>query len=163
MASRAIHIEVVHTMETDSFLQAQRHVIARRGPIRELRSDQGTNFVGAENELKRSLQEMDDERIKAELLKHNIDWIRNPAMASNFGGAWERQIRSVRNIMAALMKQHGHSLEVEAVINSRPLTTESLSDPLSLLPLMPSTLLTGKTKLILPPPGKFQREDVYCK
>ena len=173
MASRAIHIEVVHTMETDSFLQALRRVIARRGPIRELRSDQGTNFVGAENELKRSLQEMDDERIKAELLKHNIDWIRNPAMASNFGGAWERQIRSVRNIMAALMKQHGHSLddeslqtllcEVEAVINSRPLTTESLSDPLSLLPLTPSTLLTGKTKLILPPPGKFQREDVYCK
>ncbi|KAK2564378.1 hypothetical protein P5673_011803 [Acropora cervicornis] len=173
MASRAIHIEVVHTMATDSFLQALRRVIARRGPIRELRSDQGTNFVGAENELKRSFQEMDDERIKAELLKHNIDWIRNPAMASNFGGAWERQIRSVRNIMAALMKQHGHSLddeslqtllcEVEAVVNSRPLTTESLSDPLSPLPLTPSTLLTGKTKLILPPPEKFQREDIYCK
>ena len=75
--------------------------------------------------------------------------------------------------MAALMKQHGHSLddeslrtllcEVEAVVNSRPLTTETLSDPLSFLPLTPSTLLTGKTKLILPPPGKFQREDVYCK
>ena len=75
--------------------------------------------------------------------------------------------------MAALMKQHGHSLddeslqtllcEVEAVINNCPLTTESLSDPLSLLPLTPSTLLTGKTKLILPHPGKFQREDVYCK
>ena len=74
--------------------------------------------------------------------------------------------------MAALMKQHGHSLddesletvlcEVEAVVNSRPLTTESLSDPLSPLPLTPSTLLTGKTKLILPAPGKFQR-DVYCK
>ena len=66
------------------------------------------------------------------MLKHNIDWIRNPAMASNFGGAWERQIP---NTMAALMKQHGHSLddeslktvlrEVEAVVNSRPLTTES--------------------------------------
>ena len=93
-------------------------------------------------------------------------------MASNFGGAWERQIRSVPNTVAALMKQHGHSLddesletvlcEVEAVVNSRPLTTESLSDPLSPLPLTPSTLLTGKTKLILPALGKFQR-DVYCK
>ena len=59
MASRAIHIEVVHTMETDSFLQALRRVIARRGPIQELRSDQGTNFVGGENELKRSFQEME--------------------------------------------------------------------------------------------------------
>ena len=89
MASRAIHIEVAHSMETDSFLQALRHVIARRGPIRELRSDQGTNFVGAENELKRALQEMDEEKIKAELLKYNIDWVRNPATASNFGGASE--------------------------------------------------------------------------
>ena len=173
MVSRAIHIEVVYTMETDSFLQALRRVIAGRGPILELRGDQGTNFVGAKNELKRSFQEMDDERIKAELLKHNVDCIRNPAMASNFGGAWEQQIRSVRNIMAALMKKHGHSLddeslqtllcEVEAVVNSRPLTTESLTDPLSPLPLMPSTLLTGKTKLILPLPGKFPREDIYCK
>ena len=71
-------------METDSFLQALRRVIARRGPIRELRSDQETNFIGAENELKRALQEMDDEKMKAELLKHNIDWIRNPVTASNF-------------------------------------------------------------------------------
>ena len=91
-ASRAIHIEVAHSLEKDSFLQALQRVIARRGPIRELCSDQGTNFVGAENELKRTLQEMDDEKIKAELLKHNIDWVRNPATASNFGGAWERQI-----------------------------------------------------------------------
>ena len=67
MASRAIHIEVVLSMETDSFLQALRRVIARRAPIRELRSDQGTNFVGAENELKRALQEMDDEKIKGRI------------------------------------------------------------------------------------------------
>ena len=50
MVSRAIHIEVAHSMETYSFLQALRRVIARRRPIRELRSDQGTNYVGAENE-----------------------------------------------------------------------------------------------------------------
>ena len=75
--------------------------------------------------------------------------------------------------MAALMREHGHSLddealrtlmcEAEAVVNNRPLTVDTLSDPLSPLPLTPSTLLTGKTKLVLPPPGKFQREDVYCK
>ena len=149
-------IEVVHTMEKDSFLQALRRVIARRGPIQELRSDQGTNFVGAEDELKRSFQEMGDEKIKAELLKHHVNWIRNPTMASNFGGAWERQIRSVQNIMAALMKQHGLDeesfqallCEVEAVVYSRPLTTEYLCYPLSPLPLTPSTLLTGKTKLL---------------
>jgi len=86
-------------METDSFLQALRSFTCRRGPLRKLRSDQGTNFVGAENELKAMLQEMDDEKLKAELLTENIDWIRNPAAASNFGGVRRRQIRSVLNIM----------------------------------------------------------------
>ena len=65
-------------METDWFLQALRRFTFWGGPLRELRSDQGTNFVRSENELKAVLQEMDDEKLKAELLKENIDWIRNP-------------------------------------------------------------------------------------
>lgn len=173
LASRAVHIEVADSLNTDSFLQALRRFIARRGPIREIRSDQGTNFVGADNELKRALEEMDDNEMKSKLLKHNIDWNRNPPAASHFGGVWERQIRSIRNILAALIKEHGHLLndeklrtllcEAEAIINGRPLSTESLSDPFSLVPLTPMTLLTGKSKVVLPPPGKFQRTDLYCR
>ena len=64
MASRAIHIEVAHLMETDSFIQALRRFICRRGAVRELRSDRGTNFIGAENELKKAVKEMDDDKIK---------------------------------------------------------------------------------------------------
>ena len=75
-----------------------RRFTCRRGPLRELCSDQGTNFVGAKNELKAALQEMDNDKIKAEFLKENTNWIREPATASNFGGDWERQIRSGRNI-----------------------------------------------------------------
>ena len=138
-----------------------------------LRSNRGTNFIGAENELKKAVEEMDDEKIKADLLKDGIDWTKNPAKARNFGGVWERQIRSVRSVMNALIKQHGHRLddeslrtficESEAIVNSRPLTVETLNDPLSPLPLTPNALLTGKTKLVLPPPGTFQNEDVYCR
>ena len=71
------------------------------------------------------------------------------------------------------MRDHGHSLddevlrtlmcEVEAVVNNRSLTVDTLGDPLSPLPLTPSTLLTSKIKLVFPPPGRFQKEDVYCK
>ena len=67
--------------------------------------------------------------------------------------------------MAAPLKQHGHSFdnessqtllcEAEAAVNSRPLTTETSSDSLSPLPLTSNVLPVGKTKLILPPPGKF--------
>ena len=75
--------------------------------------------------------------------------------------------------MNALIRQHGQRLddeslrtflcESEAIVNGRPLTVETLNDPLSPLPLTPNALLTGKTKLVLPPPGKFQNEDVYCR
>ena len=172
-ASRAVHIEVADSLETDSFIQALRWFICRRGPVREIRCDRGTNFIGAEAELKNAIDEIDDQKVKAELLKAKIDWIKNPASASNFGGVWERQIRSIRNVMSGLIREHGNRLdeeslrtflcEAESTINNRPLTVETLSDPLSEPPLSPSMLLTGKTRLVLPPPGEFKREDLYCR
>ena len=86
-ASRAVHIEVAH-----SFIQALRRLTSRRGTMRQLRSDRGTLFVGAERELKKAVEEMDDNKITAELLKEGIDWMKNPAAASNIGGVWEPQI-----------------------------------------------------------------------
>lgn len=51
-ASRAVHIETGDSLETDSFMNALLRFIARRGPVCEIRSDQGTNIVGAQTELK---------------------------------------------------------------------------------------------------------------
>ena len=75
MTSRAIHLEVCHSLATDSFINALRRFICRRGPIRQLRSDQGTNFVGARKELKEALAELDQKKIAQELLRNNCDWI----------------------------------------------------------------------------------------
>ena len=176
MASRAIHIEVAATLETDSFISALRRFICRRGPIRQLRSDQGTNFVGARRELKEALDELNHVKIRSELQRHNCDWFvfnMNVPSASHMGGVWERQIRSVRNVLAALLQSNGSQLneeslrtllcEVEAIVNSRPLTVDSINDPLSLNPLTPNHLLTMKTKVVLPPPGVFQSADKYCR
>ena len=74
MASRAIHLEVAATLETDSFINALRRFICRRGPIRQLRSDQGTNFVGARRELKEALDELNHTKIRSELQRHGCDW-----------------------------------------------------------------------------------------
>lgn len=177
LSSRAVHIETANSLETDSFLNALRRFIARRGPVREIRSDQGTNIVGAERELKKALEEMDHSAIQNSLSKdHKVDWMiqwkQNPPVASHMGGVWERQIRSVRSILAALMREHCHALddeslrtlltEVECIINSRPLTTPS-SDPEDLDPLTPNHLLTTKSKVVLPPPGNFQKPDLYLR
>ena len=64
LSSRAIHIEKLNGMDTDSFILALRRIIGRRGNIRIMRSDNGTNFVGCKKELKKSFQEMDQEKIK---------------------------------------------------------------------------------------------------
>ena len=100
LVSRAVHIEVVATMETDSFIMALRRMIARRGNIRSMRSDNGTNFVGTENELKRAFQEMNHTKIKHFLQENGADWLvwtRNTPTASHMGGVWEQQIKSARN------------------------------------------------------------------
>ena len=176
MASRAVHLEVSNTLETDSFLNALRRFICRRGPVRQLRSDQGTNFIGAKRELREALQSMDQSKISAQLLKENCDWITfkmNPPSASHAGGVWERQIRTIRSVLSALLEKSASSLdgesfhtlicETEAIVNSRPLTVDNLSDPESPSPLTPNHILTMKTKPVLPPPGVFQREDLYLR
>ena len=176
LASRAIHLETAASLETDSFINAFRRFVCRRGPIRQLRSDQGTNFVGARRELKQALNEMDHERVKSQLLKENCDWFEfkmNVPTASHMGGVWERQIRTVRNVLDALLRNNGAQLddeslrtlmcEAEAIVNGRPLTVDSLNDPDSLTPLTPSHILTMKSKIVLSPPGVFQYADKYCR
>ena len=53
--------------------------------------------------------------------------------------------------------------EVELIINSRPLTAETISDSKSEIPLSPSNLLTMKTSVVMPPPGEFSKPDAYSK
>ena len=175
LSLRAVHIEVASSLETDSFLQALRRFVARRGAVREIRSDNGTNLVGAENEIKQAVKEMDHEKVRSFLNEQGGDWIvfeRNAPKGSHMGGAWERQIRTVKNVLSALVKECPRRLdeemlrtffaEAEAIVNSRPLTLENLNDPDS-SPLTPNQLLTMKSKLVSPPPGVFQKSDVYCR
>ncbi|XP_059096820.1 uncharacterized protein LOC131891309 [Tigriopus californicus] len=176
LSSRAVHIEVAQSMDTSSFIGCLRRMIARRGPVKLLRSDNGLNFVGAEREMLDALNEMDKEKVRVYLNDRGSDfqgWKRNPPVASNFGGVWERQIRTIRAILSSLLIDHGHCLndetfrtlicEVEAIMNSRPLTVDNLSDPESPLPLTPAMMLTQKTQVFFPPPGEFEKNDVYSR
>ena len=119
---------------------------------------------------------MDCERVKSHLLKKNCDWFEfkmNVPNASHMGGVWERQIKSVRNVLDALLRENGAQLddeslrtlmcEAEAIVNGRPLTVDSLNDPDSLIPLTPNHILTMKSTIVLSPPGVFQHADKYCR
>ncbi|KAK3749645.1 hypothetical protein QZH41_014860, partial [Actinostola sp. cb2023] len=69
LLSRGVHLETANSLDTSSFINALRRFLARRGPVRQIRCDQGTNFVGARNELKAALTEMDEIRVSEYLLE----------------------------------------------------------------------------------------------
>nr|XP_054587464.1 uncharacterized protein LOC129152993 [Nothobranchius furzeri] len=169
LCSRAIHIEVVDDLSTDSFINALRAFIAIRGNVRQLRCDRGTNFVGAQREFANLMKDMDQEKFKA----FGCDFLMNPPSASHMGGVWERQIRTIRSVLSAILDRSARRLdstslrtllyEVMAIINSRPLSAESLNDPAGPEPLTPNHILTMKSTIIQPPPGQFLKEDIYLR
>ena len=98
LATRVVHIEVAHQIDTDSFIQALTRMIAMRENARLIQSGNGSNFLGAENELKRAFLEMDNKKISQFLQDKGTDWIkwqrrqRNTPAASHMSGVWQRQI-----------------------------------------------------------------------
>lgn len=168
MSSRAIHLEVAYTLDTDSCIHALRRFICRRGQVKHIRSDNGTNLVGAQAELKRALMSLNQRRIQDALLTEQIEWSFNPPAASHHGGVWERLIRSVRQVLNSTLHQQSIDdeglqtlfCEAEAILNNRPLSTVS-SDPLDLEPLINHILLLRSMPTL--PPGTFLRSDLYAR
>lgn len=87
--TRAVHLEVASSLDTSSCINAIRRFICRRGTVISIRSDQGTNLVGAEKELKKSLEELNHDKIRETLLDKGINWTFNPAAGAHHGGVWE--------------------------------------------------------------------------
>ena len=166
---RAVHIEVADSLDTDSCINAIRRFICRRGQVTIMRSDNGTNFVAAERELRVAIQQLDNERIERVLQPKEIKWIFNSPAASHQGGVWERQIRTARRILNSLLKEqpvnddclHTVMCEVESIINGRPLTSVS-DDANDIEPLTPNHVLLLKAQPTLPP-GIFSKDDTYTR
>lgn len=98
------------------FLNHQNQTISIRGPIRQLRCDREPNFVGTENELRDAVKELDDQKLQRYLTSEGCDFITfemNVPSASHMGGDWERQIRSVRNVLSSLMENCGSHFDDE--------------------------------------------------
>ncbi|KAK3744013.1 hypothetical protein QZH41_004823 [Actinostola sp. cb2023] len=169
LTTRAIHIEVAYSMDTESFINSLRRFVARRGQPDEIRSDTGGNFVKGEKELRMAIQDWNQTQIHEYLLQHNVKWIFNPPAASHHGGVWERCIRTVRKVMKALLKQqvlddeglNTLMCEVESIVNGRPITKVS-DDPKDLDALTPNHLLLLRAGTATPP-GVFSKDDNYTR
>ncbi|XP_058817559.1 uncharacterized protein LOC131680861 [Topomyia yanbarensis] len=126
---RAVHLEVVASLTTDSCKKAIRRFVARRGAPQEIFSDQGTNFVGSKREFEREVDRING-CLASTFTDTTTQWHLNPPASPHIGGCWERMVRSVKEAMSCLSsarKLDEESFvtlvtEAEAMVNSRPLT-----------------------------------------
>ena len=82
---RAVHSEVVHSLDTDSFVNAFRRFINSRGCSKTIYSDNGMNFHTGERELRESLNDWNQRSINQLLQQRKITWKVNPPPASHMG------------------------------------------------------------------------------
>ena len=99
LTTRAVHLKIAHVLDTDSCLMAVRRTVARRGRPANIWSNNGTNFVGTERELREALKRLDSERIGDQLFNERVQCHFNPPSSPRFGGAWERLVQSAKRAL----------------------------------------------------------------
>ena len=152
--TRAIHLEVVDNLLTNSFILCLRRLAAAKGMPSVILSDNHRTFISGEKFL---LNLQEDDIVKEFLQSHQIQWRHQTPRSPWMGGHFERLVRTVKTALSSAIARRIYNVEdfttivkeVETIVNARPLTyhsTESCDQPLT-----PSQLLCGRDISIMPP------------
>ncbi|XP_017462993.1 PREDICTED: uncharacterized protein LOC108356391, partial [Rhagoletis zephyria] len=150
LTTRAVHLEIAADLSTDSFILCLRNFVNRRGVPVRIRSDNGTNFVGAQKELEAGERLFDFNAIQGEMARRNIEWLFNCPANPSAGGCWERLVQCTKRLLQRVLREEAPRLETfrsvlleaENIINSRPLTELAVT-PQDEEPLTPNHFLLG--------------------
>lgn len=161
-STRAIHLELVLSLSCEDFLQAFNRFVSRRGKPFEVFSDNGTNFIRANKELKEFGNFLQDNQVKifSATSEIGIKWHFIPANSPHFGGIWEAGVRSLKHHLKRVLGNYSIFffdfqtllIRIESILNSRPLFPLS-SSPDDLTSLTPAHFLIGKSSMTVPEPA----------
>lgn len=152
--TRAVHLELVSDQSTESFLLALKRFISGRGLCKVIYSDNANTFKRADHDLKELWKSINDPQLKEFFAGKGIIWQFIMERAAWWGGFREHLVRSVKVVLRKVLGKAKLNFEemctilteVEAVINSRPLTYvhNNMNEP---QPLTPAHFLVGQTHL----------------
>ena len=159
--TKAVHLEIVSDLTSEACLSAIRRFFSRRGKSRNVYSDNGTNFIGAKNEIMKLqtllASEVTNNKLIHTLADEGVKWHFSPPCSPHFGGIWESAVKLLKTHMYRTL---GRSLftyeqlntcviEIEAVMNSRPIIPLS-TDPNDMNALTPAHFLIGDSLMNVP-------------
>ena len=100
LATKAIHLELASDLSAEAFLVCLKRFFSRRGKSNTVSSDNATNFVGANKELRQLYDQINalenNENIQTFLVKEGVSWQFIPPRSPHFGGLWEAAVKSFK-------------------------------------------------------------------
>ena len=161
---RAVHLELVWDLTTESFLRSFRRFISIRGLCSTIYTDNAQTFKKANTELMKSLNLFKSKEFKEYLGEQRIEWKFIVPRAPWWGGFYESMMSSIKAPLKKILKNSLLDVdemntvlhEVSAMVNSRPLTRVT-EDVTELEYLTPSKFLIGRQTMYI------QTEDKTLK
>ena len=160
-ATKAVHIELVTDLSKDSCILPLKRFISSRGLPEKVFSDNGSNFIGARNDLMkvRAILSVDSggNSVTDFVIQKGIQWVTIRPRAPHFGGLWEAAVKSMKRHLRRCVgtqilsfeELNTYLIQIEAILNSRPITSMS-NDPNDLGPLTPAHFLLGRSMNDIP-------------